>query len=220
MRRILPSLITAAGVLAAPGTCQAGAREDYDAGVAALSRGDQQAAAGYFEKALTDGNAPHALAAQAYFSLGAIQHGRGDFKAAKAEYDKAIALNPNFAAAYGNRGNVDFYLGDKTAALADFNRAVELAPSDPGALGNRGYFYLTEKTFDKALDDFSRAIAINPNIPEPYCNRGIVYFSLGDEGKAMAFRWATRARPWRTSTRPSRSTPNSPWLTRTGGSLA
>jgi tetratricopeptide (TPR) repeat protein len=43
-----------------------------------------------------------------------------------ADYDQAIKLNSNYAAAYRNRGNAKRKKGDLNGAMADFNRAIKL----------------------------------------------------------------------------------------------
>jgi tetratricopeptide (TPR) repeat protein len=178
--------LAAAWIAFAAATCFAGPQEDYKAAVEAIGNNDVAGAARYFKRVVDAKDAPAAVLAQSWFSLGAIAHSKGDFKDALDDYSRAIEINPNFAVAYGNRGNANFYLGNKDAALADFNTQIKLAPTAYQAYASRGYFYLTEGAFDKALDDFSRSLAINSNSAEVYCNRGIAYFSLGDTEKALA----------------------------------
>jgi tetratricopeptide (TPR) repeat protein len=43
-----------------------------------------------------------------------------------ADYDQAIRLNPNDAAAYLGRGGTRYLLGDKQGAIADFQKAADL----------------------------------------------------------------------------------------------
>ncbi len=41
-----------------------------------------------------------------------------------ADFNKAIALNPNFAAAYNNRGLAQYNKGNLDSALADYMKAI------------------------------------------------------------------------------------------------
>ena len=50
------------------------------------------------------------------------------FTAALADYDRAIAIRPDFAEAYGNRGNALRELGRHSEALDACNRALALKP--------------------------------------------------------------------------------------------
>ena len=45
--------------------------------------------------------------ANKYFDSAEIKHNRGDYTGAIADYDKAIELEPNFAAAYMNLQNMN-----------------------------------------------------------------------------------------------------------------
>ena len=55
---------------------------------------------------------------------------KGAFDCAIADYTKAIALDPNFAAAYSDRGIAYYMKGDKDQTIADFRKALEIDPSD------------------------------------------------------------------------------------------
>ena len=52
---------------------------------------------------------------------------QGDYKAALADYDKAVELNPEDADAF-NRGAAKDALDDHKGAIADHNKARELNP--------------------------------------------------------------------------------------------
>ena len=67
-----------------------------------------------------------------------LDHGRacldkGKYDDAIADYDKAIALDPNDAGAYTNRGVAYGRKGDKDQAIADFRKVLEINPSDQDA---------------------------------------------------------------------------------------
>ena len=49
-----------------------------------------------------------------------------DYRAALADYDKAIELNPAFAEAYFNRGLTRIFLGNNKQGIADLSKAGEL----------------------------------------------------------------------------------------------
>ena len=44
------------------------------------------------------------------------------------DYDKAIALNPNYALAYNNRGVAYSNKGEVNRAIADYRKALEIDP--------------------------------------------------------------------------------------------
>ena len=55
-----------------------------------------------------------------------LQTGQTD--AALANFDKAIANDPENAAMFYNRGLINDQVGNKEAAAADYNKALELDP--------------------------------------------------------------------------------------------
>jgi len=72
----------------------------------------------------------------AWTELGATQRLRGEFPAAAASYEKAIADDPTFAPAYRNLGVVtDLYLGDPERALTAFEKYKELTGEEKPVSG-------------------------------------------------------------------------------------
>ena len=76
-----------------------------------------------------------------YYNRGNVYLKRGQFQTAVADYDKAIALDPEFAMAYNNRGLA--YAGQYQfdRAIADYSKAIELDPKLAVAYDNRGLMY-------------------------------------------------------------------------------
>ena len=87
-------------------------------------------------------------------------------KQAIADFDRAIAINPKFAAAYVNRGGSYFKLGNYKQAIEDLDRAIEINPRDADAYSNRGAAYAMLGNRRQAIWDYDRAIEINSlNLP-------------------------------------------------------
>jgi tetratricopeptide (TPR) repeat protein len=63
----------------------------------------------------------------AYYKRGVAYQFKGDLDRAIAEYNKAIALKPNYAHAYESRGSAYASKGAYTNAVADVTKATELA---------------------------------------------------------------------------------------------
>jgi len=61
-----------------------------------------------------------------------------DFYGAKADFTKAIALNPNFSEAYQNRAATKYNLRDYGGANADYTKAIQLNPNLTAAYLWRG----------------------------------------------------------------------------------
>ena len=80
--------------------------------------------------------------------LGAQEMQGGDPKNALANYNKALALDPNYAMAYNRRGLVYLNQNDMEKALADYNKALELDPKLDKAYNNRGFVYLLQNDLE------------------------------------------------------------------------
>ena len=73
------------------------------------------------------------------------------------DYDKAIALNPDYANAYNNRGVVYGAKGNYALAIQDYGKAIALKPDLAKAYNNRGMMWLLLKEWDKARSDLTTA---------------------------------------------------------------
>jgi tetratricopeptide (TPR) repeat protein/V8-like Glu-specific endopeptidase len=116
------------------------------------------------------------LTADDYFLSAYQKNKQGNYQGALADYDRAIALNPNYAEAYYNRGNLqDDKLNNPQGALADYNRAIAINPNLADAYYNRGVLKQEKLNNSQgAFADYDRAIALNPNDAKAYNNRGIL----------------------------------------------
>lgn len=116
-----------------------------------------------------------------HFNLAKSFDEAGDYESAIAEYDLAIAFDPNFAQAYNNRG-VDYIMLIKyRKALKSLNYAIQLDPQNSEYYNHRGIVYYCTQEFESAIEDFSKAIEIAPNYGNAFYNRGIVLLHLEDE---------------------------------------
>jgi tetratricopeptide (TPR) repeat protein len=101
------------------------------------------------------------LAANVLNSRGLRNERRGNFVAAKADYQKAILLNPAYASAYNNRGNMRFRDKDMRGAIADYTEAIRLHPGFCEAYCNRGMARHRLGCYDGARQDYNMAVSMN-----------------------------------------------------------
>ena len=91
---------------------------------------------------------------------------------------KAIAINPDDAAAHSNLGAAHQALKNLDAAIAAYDKAIALKPAYAEAYHNRGMVLQKLGQPEVALADFNRAIALRPNYAEAYNNRGMALQAL------------------------------------------
>ncbi|MGB1251759.1 MAG: tetratricopeptide repeat protein [Candidatus Promineifilaceae bacterium] len=107
------------------------------------------------------------------------------YEQALADYDQAIAPNPEYATAYNNRGNTYYTLEQYEQALADYDQAIALNPEYATAYNNRGLTYRKLEQYEQALADYDQAIALNPEDASTYNNRGNTYYDLEQYEQAL-----------------------------------
>jgi hypothetical protein len=88
--------------------------------------------------------------------------GKSDFDLAIAEFDRAIQLDPNIAAAHFGRGRGYLRKGDNSRAVASYSEAIRLNPNDAISYSNRGRAYARMGDYDNAVADFESAYRIDP----------------------------------------------------------
>ena len=121
---------------------------------------------------------------------------QGQSEAAIADYDAAICLKPDLAAAYTNHGLANYNLGRFEAAIADFDEAIRLNPDLVKAYNNRGISQARLGQHEAAIADFDEAIRLKSDDAMAYYNRGLAKENLGQYEAAIAdFDEAIRFKP-------------------------
>lgn len=113
-------------------------------------------------------------------SRGMAQESLENFEQAKADYNNAIEINPEYANAYNNRGNIKAKQADYKGAIKDYNRAVQLSPQLVEAYCNRGLAKESLGDHYQALEDFDRAVELDSEYVDAYLRRGILKQDLKD----------------------------------------
>lgn len=119
-------------------------------------------------------------------SRGSEKTARRDWDGAIADFDQAVALDPNQADVFGFRGAAKYAKGDRDGAIADFSRAIALNPALPLFHFNRGAARHSKGDNYGAIVDFNRTLELDPKYSSAYAGLGAVKYSLGDFDRAIA----------------------------------
>lgn len=119
--------------------------------------------------------------AEAYVALAMfkLEH-EWDFKGAKQDFEKAIALNPGYATAHHWYGRYYWWTGAADKAISEMKLAQELDPLSPSINRNLALSYTFAEQYDLAIKILNRVLEIDPNHINLHLHLAFVYL-----GKAM-----------------------------------
>jgi S1-C subfamily serine protease len=120
------------------------------------------------------------LTADDFFITAGNKSQKGDYRGAIIDYNKALALNPQFEEIYFRRGIARTLIKDWQGAEADYTRAISTKPEYAEAYLHRGSIRNTLSNWRGAKSDFDIALALNPNSLPAYIGRGVALCELND----------------------------------------
>jgi tetratricopeptide (TPR) repeat protein len=110
---------------------------------------------------------------------GILYNHRGDYTAAIADFEAALALDPEASAAYVNRGNTYFSTRQFDLAIDDYSTSLQMNPRNPHiAHYNRGLANEVKREEKLAFADFVRVTELRPDW-EPALTRVQQYRAKG-----------------------------------------
>ncbi|MGX4737151.1 tetratricopeptide repeat protein [Kitasatospora griseola] len=124
--------------------------------------------------------------AVAYRLRGIGHHGEGRHDLALADFDQAVALDPDRPEALHSRGRALIAVLRYEEALIDLGRAVELDPDFSAAFATRGEALRLSGRQQEALTEFDRAIELDPQHSWAIAHRGETHHELGRTEEAFA----------------------------------
>ena len=123
-------------------------------------------------------------------------HSKENLLAAIAEYERAVAIDPDFAEAHAELGRMHVQLKWYRYDLSEnrmkmskksIDRAMSLKPNNSIIRAARGkYYYHGFRDYGKALADFTLSRELAPGNISTIYNIGLIYRRLGDYEKAVA----------------------------------
>ncbi len=186
MRRTLFAAFATLAVLAAPQVqAQTGAKADICAAGddSALSPEQRIAACTALIEDAKDAK-PGELS-KLLTNRGAANWYSNKMKAAFADFDRAIALDPNNARAFRERSNAYRGDGKLDRALTDANAAVRLDPKDAVAFDTRGNVFNNNEQFDRAIEDYNEALRLDPKSAQTFMDRAVAFYFKKDYQSAI-----------------------------------
>ncbi len=112
----------------------------------------------------------------------------GSYNEAIAQFDQAIALDPQDAYAHYNKGYALLMLGDYWNSLSSLNSALEINPDDGDALVNKAACLISlaranqvediDATYRKAIETCDKAIQLDIQNKRAWYQRGMAYWGL------------------------------------------
>jgi tetratricopeptide (TPR) repeat protein len=122
----------------------------------------------------------------AHNNLGQVYSNKGMYDNAVVQFEKALAIDPNYAKAHNNLGLVYYAKGMFDEANAQFKNALTINPNLAEAYNNLGLVCYTKGMYDNAVVQFEKALAIDPNYANSHNNLGLVYYTKGMFDEAIA----------------------------------
>jgi len=145
---------------------------------------------------LDDLNAQYSGIAILHNIRGACFHGLGQFESAKACYEQAVNVNPDYVEAYTNLGNALKDLEKFDEAINRYKQALAINPSYIEAHYDLANVFKSLGQYDKAISCYERVLEIKPSYVEAHNNLANTFKELGLLHKAvMSYKRAIEFRP-------------------------
>lgn len=94
------------------------------------------------------------------FGAELLQQGRPE--EAITEFQRAVEVDPEYAAAHLNLGYAYDRQGQIEEAVAEYRKAIELEPGNVFAHNNLGVLYNKKGLYDEAIAEFEKALRLDP----------------------------------------------------------
>jgi len=125
--------------------------------------------------------------AEAHASLGLVLfHSDLNLRESKREFERAIELNPNYAAAHHWLGKAVWVTGEFDYAIAELKRAVELDPFSLVINTGLGYTYTLARRYPEAISQLRKTIELDPGVYSPHEALGVALELSGQIEGAIA----------------------------------
>jgi TolB-like protein/Flp pilus assembly protein TadD len=125
--------------------------------------------------------------AEAHTALALVLFGEFDMASSTAEFQRAIALNPNYATAHQWYGNSPLAaVGRFDESIAEEKRAIELDPLSPAINSTLGQDLYFARRYDEAIAQLRKTLEIDPTFYFAHVILGLALQLKGDVPAAIA----------------------------------
>ena len=108
-------------------------------------------------------------------NMGMIYLEKGEAREAIAEFEKAIAINPQYAPAYNNLALAYIQLDDKDKAIGFFKKTIEINPDYREAYFNLSLAYFYNKQYGLAIEYCDKAAGLGYPVPAEFLESLKIY---------------------------------------------
>ena len=117
--------------------------------------------------------------------MGVLLLESNNFYKAKQLFQKAIQIQPNYAAAHNNLGITFNALEEAQKAIISYQKAIQIQPNYAAAHNNLGMVFGELGDFEKAISSYQMAIKIQSNYLAAHYNLGMLFKKMREHQKAI-----------------------------------
>jgi len=125
--------------------------------------------------------------AVAYNNMAIIHAKQGDNSEALKDYNKAIALDPNYSDALNNKGILLYNLSRYNESIESFDKSLEIAPKEAWVWYAKGSALYRLEDYDAAIKSYDKAIALNPRDENVLADKAYALYNLGKYEESVKY---------------------------------
>ena len=120
-----------------------------------------------------------------YANLGASYYKLDRYDDAVAQFQKALALDPDFPNLYGLLGSALFQRGDLEGAIGAYQKQIERTPDIAEFYYNLGLAYQRKEVLDEAVQAYQKVTELNNHAVNAFRNLGYIFLKRGELSDAV-----------------------------------
>ena len=124
--------------------------------------------------------------ARPYACRGIFYRAEQDNDKALADFNMALALDPDDSEIMLMRGNVFFDQGKDESAYRDYLKVLKIKMENALALGNLGAIFVRRNQPDSAVYYLTRSVQMDSTVAVTFANRAVAYGRVGKIGESIA----------------------------------